>query len=60
MSTCHSCDEERPFLAGQEGKQHIPLYSGGEHGGAMCYASSIYGWQAKEDKDRIDAPPAPE
>lgn len=38
---CHFCDEGRPFLPGSNGKQHIPV-DGDEHGGAMCYASSVY------------------
>jgi hypothetical protein len=42
MSKCHWCDEGRPFLPGQEGIQHVPLYAGGEHSGTMCYRSSIY------------------
>jgi hypothetical protein len=39
---CHWCAEGRPFIPGQEGLQHVPLYGGGEHGGAMCYNSPIY------------------
>lgn len=39
---CHWCAEGRPFIPGQEGVQHVPLYAGGEHGGAMCYNSAIY------------------
>jgi hypothetical protein len=42
MSKCHWCNEGRPFLLGQEGVQHVPLYGGNEHSGAMCYASPIY------------------
>ena len=42
MSECHWCDEGRPFLPGLEGIQHVPLFAGGEHGGAMCYRSPIY------------------
>lgn len=41
MSECHFCNEGRPLMHG--GKQHMPLYGDdGEHGAAMCYASSIY------------------
>lgn len=39
MSECHWCDEGRPFMRGGLG-QHEPLYSGGEHSAAPCYAKT--------------------
>lgn len=47
MSQCRWCDEGRPFLPGSEGKQHTPLYAGGDHGGTMCHNSSVYNPQLK-------------
>ena len=42
MGKCTWCDEGRPFMKGQEGVQHMPLFGGGEHAGTMCHNSPIY------------------
>jgi hypothetical protein len=52
-SKCRWCDEGRPWMEGQEGKQHVPLYAGGEHSGTMCHNNQdVYPVQPQDVKEK--------